>query len=557
MSLTKIGSIGINTGIQFAGVTTVSTLHVGSGVTLSSDGDIFTTGVTTATTFVGALTGTASGNTTISNNADNRVITGGSGNALNGESGLTYDGNDLTITGAVPSLKFTESDGDPDYQLLTNSGIFKIHDVTNSADRFLVQSDGTVTVAQDLAIADKIIHTGDTNTAIRFPAADTVTVETGGTERFRITSDGKYQFPGTGGGSGARGLEIDTESIGAADEGVILNARASGNTGQIKLQTNSATAVTVEGNGGNVNVASNLKVAGVCTATSFSGDGSNLTGITGTTINNNADNRLISGSNTANTLNGETNWHVSGSSLALGTTSPAANFHMRNSYVSMRIDSDGSNNHTTFSQITGTGKENRFYFGDVDDDDVGQIVYDHNGDQLKFIVGASERMRLDADGLSFNGDTAAENSLDDYEEGTYTAHFNIENQGNMSMSGRVGRYVKIGQMVTVMGGGTVASVSGATSGTAIQFTNLPFPVHTTSSSIGHPFPVLMRNMDSTGLGNMDGNQPYSFIGRLFTDNTAGRIEAIRADGAQNSVNAGLAVAQNTEIHYMFSYITDS
>ena len=32
MSLTKIGSIGINTGIQFAGVTTVSTLHVGSGV---------------------------------------------------------------------------------------------------------------------------------------------------------------------------------------------------------------------------------------------------------------------------------------------------------------------------------------------------------------------------------------------------------------------------------------------------------------------------------------------------------------------------------------------
>ena len=32
MSLTKIGSIGINTGIQLAGVTTVATLHVGSGV---------------------------------------------------------------------------------------------------------------------------------------------------------------------------------------------------------------------------------------------------------------------------------------------------------------------------------------------------------------------------------------------------------------------------------------------------------------------------------------------------------------------------------------------
>ena len=47
MALTKIGSIGINTGIQFAGVTTVSTLHVGSGVTLSSDGDVFATGIST------------------------------------------------------------------------------------------------------------------------------------------------------------------------------------------------------------------------------------------------------------------------------------------------------------------------------------------------------------------------------------------------------------------------------------------------------------------------------------------------------------------------------
>jgi hypothetical protein len=45
-------------------------------------------------------------------------------------------------------------------------------------------------VTGDVSIADKIIHTGDTNTAIRFPAADTVTVETGGSERMRIDSGG-------------------------------------------------------------------------------------------------------------------------------------------------------------------------------------------------------------------------------------------------------------------------------------------------------------------------------------------------------------------------------
>jgi hypothetical protein len=42
----------------------------------------------------------------------------------------------------------------------------------------------------DVSIEDKIVHTGDTNTAIRFPAADTVTVETAGSERLRVDSSG-------------------------------------------------------------------------------------------------------------------------------------------------------------------------------------------------------------------------------------------------------------------------------------------------------------------------------------------------------------------------------
>ena len=58
---------------------------------------------------------------------------------------------------------------------------------------------------------------------------------------------------------------------------------------------------------GQVDVGSNIKLgnAGVVTATSFVGSGANLTGITQTTINNNADNRIITGSGTANTLEGE------------------------------------------------------------------------------------------------------------------------------------------------------------------------------------------------------------------------------------------------------------
>ena len=58
---------------------------------------------------------------------------------------------------------------------------------------------------------------------------------------------------------------------------------------------------------------------GIVTATQYYGDGSNLTGITQTTINNNADNRLITGSGTANTLNAKANLTFDNTSFLVGS----------------------------------------------------------------------------------------------------------------------------------------------------------------------------------------------------------------------------------------------
>ena len=91
--VTNVDSIGI--------ITARAGVLVGSGITLSKDGDGFFTGVCTATSFVGdgsALTGITQ--TTINNNADNRLITGsGTANTLNGESNLTFDGSAFTVNG--------------------------------------------------------------------------------------------------------------------------------------------------------------------------------------------------------------------------------------------------------------------------------------------------------------------------------------------------------------------------------------------------------------------------------------------------------------------------
>ena len=61
-------------------------------------------------------------------------------------------------------------------------GTVTYEDVTN------VDSVGIITARSGVSIGDSIFHTGDTNTAIRFPAADTFTVETGGSEALRVDS---------------------------------------------------------------------------------------------------------------------------------------------------------------------------------------------------------------------------------------------------------------------------------------------------------------------------------------------------------------------------------
>ena len=84
----------------------------------------------------------------VTGNTNNRVLTAtGTANSLNGEANLTFDGSNLSVTGGLD-------------------------------------------VSSDVSIADTIKHTGDTNTKIRFPAADTVSIETSGSERARFDANG-------------------------------------------------------------------------------------------------------------------------------------------------------------------------------------------------------------------------------------------------------------------------------------------------------------------------------------------------------------------------------
>jgi len=131
---------------------------------------------------------------------------------------------------------------------------------------------GIVTVKSDVSIADKIVHTGDADTAIRFPAADTFTVETAGSERLRVDSNGKtginvnnpgsYNSAGNelvlgntgnnGGmtivsGTGNNGHIFFADGTGAPNQGIIKYEHASDN---MAFNTNTSERLRITSTGG-------------------------------------------------------------------------------------------------------------------------------------------------------------------------------------------------------------------------------------------------------------------------------------------------------------------
>ena len=117
-----------------------------------------------------------------------------------------------------------------------------------------------LTISGDFNIAHKIIHSGDTDTFIRFPAANTFTVETAGDERLRIDSTGKV-------GVGANPTAYPGKFVVSGDALIcdrdihsrVANSVANSDRGfkqdidgveKLHLYTDNSNNIILEGNGG-------------------------------------------------------------------------------------------------------------------------------------------------------------------------------------------------------------------------------------------------------------------------------------------------------------------
>jgi hypothetical protein len=94
----------------------------------------------------------------------------------------------------------------------------------------------------------------------------------------------------------------------------------------------------------------------------------------------------------------------------------------------------------------------------------------------------TEKVRiLSSGGITFNGDTAAANALDDYEEGTWTMGVSFGGASvGVTSSSNTGTYTKVGRQVTVNGYLALTS-KGSSTGNAL-ITGLPFTVGNTNSN---------------------------------------------------------------------------
>ena len=108
--------------------------------------------------------------------------------------GIQINGQTDTVTATDGSINVGGN--------LNVPGVLTYDDVTSIDSVGVVTARSGVNITGgDLTLPDAIIHAGDTNTRIRFPASDTFTVETAGNERLRITSAGNIGIgentPGT------------------------------------------------------------------------------------------------------------------------------------------------------------------------------------------------------------------------------------------------------------------------------------------------------------------------------------------------------------------------
>tara|TARA_R100000657_G_C4678818_1_gene126020 strand:- start:594 stop:2426 length:1833 start_codon:yes stop_codon:yes gene_type:complete len=211
-----------------------------------------------------------------------------------------------------------------------------------------------------------------------------------------------------------------------------------------------------------------------------------------------------------------------------GTTGADGLEFATNNNVRMKIDSSGSVGIGTTSPATATGggidieraagasvrieDTTNSVTGELQIFSAGMNLATATNHNIIISPNNSEIARFTTDGLTFNGDTAAANALDDYEEGTWTPAVSTAS----ATASATGLYTKIGNVVSIQ-----CEIKFTQSGTTFgQISGLPFTPATVTRT-----PLAFREWFSTGV---------ALFGNLV-------VGSLSTSGFFNSANSSTAV----------------
>jgi len=391
----------------------------------------------------------------------------------------------------------------------TTTGLLKLRNAANNAWITLFQLDGewsTLAVENGTAAAPSIyFKDSGTDTGIYSPGADQVSVATGGTERLRIDSTGQIEAVSLGTAAAPIYTWVGDPNTGIYSPGADQVAISTGGTVRLSLSTTAvSSALAIDHPLGAVGTPS-ITFTGDLNTGIYSPAADTLAFVEGgvEAMRIDSSGRLLVGTSASFDLNA--------SVQSVGTGAYR--------FEGFRFGSDngimvlGSANGTQaspsvltspnlglgiiqFRSYDGAAYRDGAWISAVAESEWAsadcptRLVFSTTADgasspteQLRITSDRYVRLASGTGGIQFGGDTAAANSLDDYEEGTWTPVIaDATSAGNTGTGTFTGNYTKIGRLVHLQFTLLNLDTTGMTGANDLYIRGIPFACLTTAGT---------------------------------------------------------------------------
>jgi len=372
------------------------------------------------------------------------------------------------------------------------------------------------TFTGDVTIPDTIVHTGDSDTKMRFPAANVISFETAGADRLAIgTGEVVVNDPGN---------SIDFRVEGDTNANLLF---VDASTDRIGIGTNGPTSTMQIVGKLDVDGSQNSNTAEFVGDTT-SGESFGILVDAGTTSADYVANFRRSNNDSAFFIRGDGH-------IGIGTSNCGTPVEIRQTSASHSIIAVNRPNSDTFAVALGNNSSNNG-------------VISVNNSDLLFGRDSSgtfnERMRmLNGGGLTFNGDTAAANALDDYEEVSFNPIVSQGIDGGATHVLQRGWAVKIGAFVHFS---LFLRFSGTGNGNHFKLGGLPF------TSANSPYSASYSSGGSVSYTNVHFNN--SNTQQVFIGNNTTNMEFYNNNNSNSTISGA---GSNKDIYISGHYRTDT